>query len=281
MADVYARITEVDPAVVERIGEILELRAADEQQRAMRAEYLAEIAFPDHARVLEVGCGQGPVARALASMPGIGEVVGVDPSPIFVEKARALADGLASLSFMEGDARALPLEDRSFDVVIFHTTLCHVPRPELALAEAARVLREDGWLAVFDGDYATTTVALSDHDPLQACAEAAVSVLVHDRRLVRRLPTLVRAAGFEVVRVRSHGYVETADPSYTLTLVDRGADALVAGGELGPAAAGALKAEARRRAAAGQWFGHIAYASLIARPRGRDDPWRSPTPTRL
>jgi hypothetical protein len=50
-----------------------------------------------------------------------------------------------------------------------------------------------------------------------------------------------------------------------LTLVDRGADTLVASGRLGEPAADALKAEARRRVAAGEFFGHIAYASLIAR----------------
>jgi ubiquinone/menaquinone biosynthesis C-methylase UbiE len=268
--DVYARITEVDPAVVERIGQILELRAADEQQRAMREEYLAEIAFPDHARVLEVGCGQGPVARALASLPGIGEVVGVDPSPIFVEKARELAAELASLSFIEGDARALPLEDRSFDVVIFHTTLCHVPQPELALAEAARVLRADGWLAVFDGDYATTTCASGDHDPLQACADAWVATSVHDRWLMRRVSRLAGAAGFDGVSFRSHGYVETPSGGYMLTIVDRGADALSAAGRITADAAAALKDEARRRSRAGQFFGHIAYASLIARNRRRE-----------
>jgi SAM-dependent methyltransferase len=53
-------------------------------------------------------------------------------------------------------------------VVVFHTILCHVPGPHLALAEAARVLRPGGWLAVFDGDYATTTLALHPSDPLQA-----------------------------------------------------------------------------------------------------------------
>ncbi len=270
MPDVYARITEVDPAVVERIGEILELRAADEQQRAMREQYLAEIAFPDDARVLEVGCGQGPVARALSSSPGIGEVVGVDPSPIFVEKARELAAELSNLSFLEGDARALPLEDRSFDVVLFHTTLCHVPQPELALAEAARVLRADGWLAVFDGDYATTTCASGDHDPLQTCADAWVATSVHDRWLMRRVSRLAEAAGFDGVSFRSHGYVETPSGGYMLTIVDRGADALSAAGRITDDAAAALKDEARRRSRAGEFFGHIAYASLIARNRGRD-----------
>jgi ubiquinone/menaquinone biosynthesis C-methylase UbiE len=265
--DVYATITELDGAAVERIGEILELRAADEQQRAIREQYLAEIAFPDHARVLEVGCGPGPVARALASLPGIGEVVGVDPSPIFVEKARELAAELSNLSFMEGDARALPLGDRSFDVVVFHTTLCHVPQPELALAEAARVLHPAGWLAVFDGDYATATCASGDHDPLQACVDAFVASSVHDRWLMRRLSKLAAAAGFDGVSFRSHGYVETPSGGYMLTIVDRGADALSAAGRITPDAAAALKDEAQRRSRAGQFFGHIAYASLIAQNR--------------
>ena len=43
-------------------------------------------------------------------------------------------------------------------MVVFHTTLCHVPGPELALTEASRVLVAGGLLAVFDGDYATTTL---------------------------------------------------------------------------------------------------------------------------
>jgi hypothetical protein len=65
--------------------------------------------------------------------------------------------------------------------------------------------------------------------------------------------------------MRSHGYVETRDARYTPTIVDRGAGALVAAGRIGEDTAAALKAEARRRIAAGRYFGHIAYASLVAR----------------
>ena len=132
---------------------------------------------------------------------------------------------------MTGDGRDLPFDDSSFDAVVCHTALCHIPGPEGVLAEALRVTRPIGWLAVFDGDYATTTVAISDHDPLQALAlKAAIAALVHDRWLFRRLPTLIQAAGWQVVRTRSHGYVETAEAQYMLTLVDRGADALAAAG---------------------------------------------------
>ena len=64
--------------------------------------------------------------------------------------------------------------------------------------------------------------------------------------------------------MRSHGYVETADPGYSLTLVDRGADALVAAGKIGEQTGDALWAEARRRVEADEFFDHIAYVSLIA-----------------
>jgi hypothetical protein len=148
---------------------------------------------------------------------------------------------------------------------VFHTTLCHVPGPELALAGASRLLGDGGLLAVSDGDYATTTCACGEFDPLQACAEACVDYLVHDRWLVRRLPALVRAAGFGLGRFRSHRYMEApSSDGYMLAIVDRGADALAASGRITTSAAEALKAEARRRSDAGEFFGHIAYASLIA-----------------
>jgi ubiquinone/menaquinone biosynthesis C-methylase UbiE len=236
MADVYATITDADPALVAQIAMVLELRAADPQQAAMRQAYLGDIRFPAEARVLEVGCGTGAVTRELASWPGVAEVVGLDPSPTFLASARRHHPP-GNVQFMEGDARALQFPDGSFDVVVFHTTLCHVPEPERALKQAARVLRPGGWLAVFDGDYATTSVAIGPADPLQACVDGWVSSSVHDPWLVRRLPGLLEAARFVPVRMRSFGYVETGEARYVPTIVDRGAAALVAEGRIGGEAA--------------------------------------------
>jgi ubiquinone/menaquinone biosynthesis C-methylase UbiE len=264
MPDVYATVTALDATLQERLVQVLETRGADPQQQALRRTFLADIPFPPEARVLEIGCGTGVLTRVLARWPGVREVVGVDPAPIFLGKARELAADLANVTFREADGRSLPFEAGVFDVVVFDSTLSHVPGPEQALAEAFRVLRLRGWLAAFDGDYATTTVALGDHDPLQACADATMANSVTDRWLMRRLPTLVRASGFESIGFRSHGFVETTEGGYMLTVVDRGADILHAAGQIRDETAAMLKAEARRRVEAGAFFGHIAYTSLVA-----------------
>ena len=77
-------------------------------------------------------------------------------------------------------------------------------------------------LAVFDGDYATVTVATTEDDPLQACIAAAIDGLVHDPWLMRRLPRLIQEAGFDVARVEGHAYTTTGS-AYMTTIVERGA----------------------------------------------------------
>lgn len=264
MPDAYAQITTADPSVLDVLIGAMELRAADPRQRAIRDSFLSEVGFPEAARVLEAGCGSGAVCREVARWPQVGETVGLDLSPAFLAKARELAAGIPNLRFDEGDARSLPYEEAEFDTVVFHTCLTHVPGAEQALAEAFRVLRPGGRLAVLDGDYATTTVAIADHDPLQACADAAMAGLVNDRWLTRRLPSAVVSAGFRIERFDSYGYLQTSAPDYMLTLVDRGADLLARSDRIDSELAEELKKEARRRVDDGRFFGFIAFAGLIA-----------------
>lgn len=264
MPDVYSNIATLDAAMQERPADFLETRGADRQQQELRRTFLADIQFPPHARVLEVGCGTGVLTRVIGRWPNVGEVVGVDPATSLLSKARTLAADLPNIRFEEADGRSLPFDPQSFDIVVFDSTLSHLPQPERALAEARRVLRPGGWLATFDGDYSATTVALGDHDPLQACADMTMANSVHDRWLMRRLAALVANCGFEVMALRSHGFVETQG-GYMLTVIDQGADMLCGAGRISAETAAALKAEARWRVETGAFFGHIAYVSLTAR----------------
>jgi hypothetical protein len=79
--DVYAVITDVEPAVVERVAEAIEVSAADPQHREMVRSYLGDLALDGEARELELGCGTWAISGELARWSGVREVVGVDPSP--------------------------------------------------------------------------------------------------------------------------------------------------------------------------------------------------------
>ena len=220
MPDVWTSVRELDQATQERLADVLEKRGADPQQQAMRRDFLQKVPFPQGCSILDVGCGTGVLTRVLARWPNVASVVGIDPAPALLEKARAAAADLPNVSFQESDGRSLPFAEAMFDVVTCDSTLSHVPGPEHAVDEAFRVLRRGGYLAVFDGDYATATVALSDHDPLQVCVDAMMANSVTDRRIMRRLTSIVTGCGFEVVSFRSFGFAETGSegtcsPSWT------------------------------------------------------------------
>jgi SAM-dependent methyltransferase len=108
----------------------------------------------EHA--IDVGCGAGALAIALA--PFVGEVVGVDRVPELLELARERAP--SNVEFIEADATRLPFEDGSFDLAGTLRTLHHVQRPELVVAELARVARLGGRVLVID--------QLAPIDPLEA-----------------------------------------------------------------------------------------------------------------
>lgn len=99
---------------------------------------------------LETACGPGIVARTLARR--VGEVVGVDLTPAMIELAGAAATaaGVGNVRFLRGDATALPFEAARFDGAVTRFSLHHMPRPDLCVAEMARVVRPGGWVAVSD-----------------------------------------------------------------------------------------------------------------------------------
>ena len=78
-------------------------------------------------------------------------------------------------------------------------------------------------------------------------------------------PDAAAVGRFVQLGSRSHGYLQTSRPEYMLTLVDRGADTLVSWGRIGTELCSSLKADARRRAEADEFFGFIGFASFIAR----------------
>ena len=120
-------------------------------QQDARAGELAErvrafLAASGDERALDVGCGAGALALALA--PLVREVVGVDRVPELLALARERAPENAR--FVEADATHLPYDEGEFDLAGTLRTLHHVPRPELVAAELARVTKVGGLVLVID-----------------------------------------------------------------------------------------------------------------------------------
>lgn len=268
MADPYATIDRIPEHVQEGIADAMVARSLEPAQIAMRRSYLDTIDFPECARAADLGGGTGHLARDLAEIYGAAEVLCLDFSPVMVDRARALHRDVAAMAFQQGDARDTGLPDAHFDVVVLHTVLCHVPEPERAIAEAFRILRPGGTLAVFDGDYDTVTVATCKNDPLHSLVQWFARGNVHDLWLTRRLSRLLPEAGLVIDRTRAHAYLAEGDATYFRTIIDRGADFMEKSGLISPDLAAGLRAEVDARIAAKTFFGFISYLSFVAHKPG-------------
>jgi len=95
-------------------------------------------------KVLDVACGSGNIAIAAARR--LADVTGLDYVPSLLETARirAEAEGFPEMTWVEGDAQALPFEDASFDVVLSSYGVMFAPDQHKAAAELLRVCRPGG-----------------------------------------------------------------------------------------------------------------------------------------
>ena len=136
----------------ERFAALQSERAADLVRRVH--ELLPSLAGTE--RALDVGAGTGALAHALA--PHVREVVALEIDEAMAERARV--DAPANVEVVVGDGEHLPFDDFSFDLAATLRTLHHTRRPELLIAELARVVRRGGLLLVVD--------QIAPVDPLEA-----------------------------------------------------------------------------------------------------------------
>jgi ubiquinone/menaquinone biosynthesis C-methylase UbiE len=133
-------------------------RALQDERHPALAARVARLLAPlrGDERALDVGCGTGALAYVLA--PLVGAVVGVDSSEEYLAVARE--DAPDGATFVPGDAEALPFPYGDFDLVGCLRVLHHVARPELVVAEIARVTRPGGRILIAD--------QLGDVDPIRS-----------------------------------------------------------------------------------------------------------------
>jgi 2-polyprenyl-3-methyl-5-hydroxy-6-metoxy-1,4-benzoquinol methylase len=175
------------------------------------ADFEGRVAFllghvPTGARVLDVGCGEGRFAAALADTGA--QVVAIDVAEEPLSRARALRADL-DLRLVEPEG-PWPLEDSSFDVVWAGETIEHVANTAVWLSEVRRVLRSGGELLLSTpahGPLAMLGLALSRRafaahfeprgDHLRFYSRATLTELLED-------------FGFEQLEVRGFGGIPGA-----------------------------------------------------------------------
>jgi len=153
-------------------------------------------------RLLDAACGPGSLC-AVAAARGA-QPVGVDIAGAMVALARERHPGLR---FLQADAEELPFDDAAFDAVAAGFLMHHLPRPDRAAAEFARVLAPGGRVAatVWDRPGRMRLLGLINDAMAQAGADPAVlpegpdAFALADRE---EFAALLTAAGFDEVKVQ-------------------------------------------------------------------------------
>ena len=120
--------------------------------REATRELASQINLDANHKVLDVGSGIGGASRYLASAYGC-QVTGLDLTEEYCRVAQSLADRLglaASVTYRQGSALDMPFEDHSFDVVWTQHAVMNIPDKPKLYAEIARVLRPNGYFAMYD-----------------------------------------------------------------------------------------------------------------------------------
>src|SRR5436190_15535511 len=221
--------------VRKRFGATAE-RVADhsrQQIETVREQLRTFVAPNGDERAVDSGTGAGTLALALA--PLVREVVGVDVVPELLERARANAP--ANITFVEGDATSLPFEPASFDLVCCRRTLHHIARPELVVAQMARLTRPGGRVFVDDQIAPVDPLAAIDLDRFERA---------RDPSHTRTLPDIDFRHLFEansLVLVQAHFQSHRRELDYYLDLAGCEGDARERARALSPGGAEAYVAE--------------------------------------
>ena len=271
MSDPYSNLATEEKATQAGIADAMDARCLEPAQMASRKADLGDLTLPDGAFAVEFGSGTGHVTRDLLTVAGAAQALGIEPSPVMVERAKDHFSGQTGLRFEIGDAKATGLADGSVDLVLMHTLLCHVPGPISVIKEAYRVLKPGGVLAICDGDYDTATTQIADFDPLDQIVRFMINQNVTNLWVMRQVAAMLTDSGFALGTRRGHSYIADGGASYFLTVIDRGADRMAQTGVLFADTADAMKAEARHRLDADKFFGFMSYVSQIAHKPGTEE----------
>ena len=181
---------------------------------APMAHLRPKVVGPATGRVLEVGVGTGLNLQHYTG--AVHEVVGIEPDPHMIRRARARAASAAvPVRLEQASGERLPFPDASFDTVVLTWVLCSIPDVESAVAELHRVLRPGGRVLAIEHTRASSSFMAG----AQRVIDPVWQRLAGGCHLCRDPWALLVGAGFEVEAVTPCGSELHLVPVYRGTLV--------------------------------------------------------------
>jgi len=252
---------------------LLETRGRTASHARLRRRFLRFCGIRPGWRVLEVGCGSGPLTRDVASLVGPrGHVTGLDPSRTFIAAARRLGreHGLdGRVDFRVGNGGAMRIADARFDCTLAVTVLLHVANSSAILREMVRVTRPGGVVGVQDQDFGTVVLHHPDRALTRRIFDGVAARMFADPWSGRTLLDRLVELGLTRVRMRTDVYQDTKLVPFTHSLLKGRADNAVRFGLVSRRAADAWLAGSERLAAAGRFVFTLNFYGAVGVKPGR------------
>jgi len=157
---------------------------------ALSAALIEVVGVEPGSRLLDVGCGPGGLAKALADVVGAENVFAVDPSEPFAKTCR---EQLPGADVRVAAAEELPFADDSFDAAFAQLVVNFMNDAERGVGEMKRVVKQGGTVAACTWDYAGEMTMLRAYwDAAREIAPAAAQV---DEAMTMRYATVEELTG--------------------------------------------------------------------------------------
>lgn len=158
--------------------------------RAARTRSLRSLPADAAGKVLLSGIGTG---LDLPLLPKLHRYTALDFNAAMLSRAKPRGAGL-QVEWVLGDSMALPFADAHFDHVVLHLILAVVPQSARCLSEAARVLKPDGTIIIFDKFLRPNQTALLRRalNPLSRRIATSMDVVFED--VLREVPQLIKVS---------------------------------------------------------------------------------------
>lgn len=167
-------------------------------------------------KVLDCGCGIGTLTLDIAKLVYPGEVIGIDIDEKQLTSARekVKSEKVANIQFNQVNVQNLPYKNETFDVIIAHTLLIHLPNPLGIIKEFYNLLKPGGIVAISDDDWGSAVQSPSSEFTGKGL-ELMAKYIEHNGGnpyYSRHLRSLLLEAGFE----KNEGYAHAPEHYGTL-----------------------------------------------------------------